>query len=424
MNSQTPNRAFRKTTKRVLTRRGVLWLGQTCNLRCFFCYFVERIADTHHPEHPFMSLDKAKSICDILRALYRNTAVDIQGGEPTLHPEILELVGYCRGIGLYPTLITNGLSLTDRATLEAYRDAGLRDFLVSLHGLGGIHDEVVGRTGASEKILRAIEGMRDAGIPFRFNCTMSKPVVPLLTDIARKAVDCGAYGVNYIAFNPFGDQETGARCADNVPRYADLRDALAEALDVLEDAGIEANVRYVPLCMAAPRHRKNFYNFQQLSYDTHEWDYQSWLWTMMQPQMMQGGGLVPGILLGPYAGRIYRGDPGAVRDWYARHPTLGRWTFALQHVAARTVQVFQGKEALCQREARYRAAHDCHYAYHDACARCAARNICDGFHGDYVEFFGTDEANPLTDVAPTDDPRCFIRHQEKIVEPEDEAWAL
>ena len=43
MQSQGPG--LPKTKKRVLARRGVLWLGQTCNLRCYFCYFVNRIAD-------------------------------------------------------------------------------------------------------------------------------------------------------------------------------------------------------------------------------------------------------------------------------------------------------------------------------------------------------------------------------------------
>ena len=75
----------KKTTRRVLTRRGVVWLGQTCNQRCYFCYFINRIEDHKHPEHAFMSLDKARRIMDTLRHFYGNRSVDIQGGEPTVH---------------------------------------------------------------------------------------------------------------------------------------------------------------------------------------------------------------------------------------------------------------------------------------------------------------------------------------------------
>ena len=49
------------TNYRALCRRGVLWIGQTCNLRCHFCYFLDKIETNSHPEHPFMELEKAKT---------------------------------------------------------------------------------------------------------------------------------------------------------------------------------------------------------------------------------------------------------------------------------------------------------------------------------------------------------------------------
>ncbi|NIA14976.1 MAG: radical SAM protein [Nitrospiraceae bacterium] len=415
--------AHQTTTKRVLTRRGVMWLGQTCNLRCYFCYFASRIADSKHPEHAFMALEKAKQICHTLRHTYGNTAIDIQGGEPTIYPQILELVSYCRDIGLYPTLITNGLALIKPGVVEGYRDAGVRDFLVSLHGIGDIHDQVVGVRGAYDKIIAAIGRMRETGVPLRFNCTMSKPVIPVLPEIARKAIEYGAYGVNYIAFNPFGDQESGTRTHENVAKYSEIKPILAEAIDMLEEAGIETNVRYLPLCMAEPRHRKNFYNYQQLSYDTHEWDYQSWLWTMMAPQMMKPSGLVPSFRLGVGARKVYSCNGVAVVDMFQRNPVKLGLKFIAQRNLARLQQLFRGKEALYREEARVRASKDCNYRYHDACQRCAAQDICDGFHGDYADFFGTDEAVPITDIQPTHDPKFFIREQEKAVELEDESWA-
>src|ERR1700730_4344682 len=86
----TPNRkplpTYRSTTYRSVSRRGVIWLGQTCNLRCEFCYFLTRIEMKSHPEHPFMSLEKAKKICKVLVDVYGNSSVDIEGGEPTLYP--------------------------------------------------------------------------------------------------------------------------------------------------------------------------------------------------------------------------------------------------------------------------------------------------------------------------------------------------
>src|SRR5690606_16273798 len=132
------------------------------------------------PEHAFMSVDKCKEICRTFREVYGCTSIDIQGGEPTIMPGILDLIAYCREIGLHPTLITNGIHLAKQGVLETFKEAGVRDFLVSLHGIGKIHDEVVCRKGSYEKITAAIQRMGELDIPFRFNCTMSKPVIPIL----------------------------------------------------------------------------------------------------------------------------------------------------------------------------------------------------------------------------------------------------
>ncbi|MBN2310792.1 MAG: radical SAM protein [Candidatus Hydrogenedentes bacterium] len=411
------------TTRRVLTRRGVMWIGQTCNQRCYFCYFLDRIKDARHPEHAFLELGKLRDMARILREFYGCCAVDIQGGEPTIYPDIIALVAYCREIGLHPTLITNGIHLAKPGELEQYPPAGLRDFLVSLHGIGAVHDEVVGKPGAFDKITTAIGRMRDLGIPFRFNCTMSKPVVPLLAEVARQAIAYGARAVNYIAFNPFEDQEAGIRTHENVPRYSAIKPRLTEALDRLEEAGIECNVRYLPLCMAEPRHRKNFYNFQQLSYDLHEWDYQSWMWTGMPPQRMREGALMPTLRIGPFDHAIMARHTAA-RDWALRHPALARAVFGAQHALARIEQGLRGKDVLYREEAAFRAREDCGYTQNAVCGRCAARRICDGFHGDYAEFYGMDEAEAMTDTPPIHDPAFFICHQQKIVDAEDQSWAL
>ena len=183
-----PTVEFIKTTTRNITRRGVMWLGQTCNIRCHFCYFLDRINSTDHPEHPFMSLEKAKQICSTLVEVYGNNAIDIQGGEPTLFRHINELVRHCRDIGLMPTLITNAITLGDLRRCVALKEAGIRDLLVSVQGLGDTYDSIVGVKGAAVKQRSGLENIIEAGIPVRFNSVLSKPVLPQLEDIAKLAV--------------------------------------------------------------------------------------------------------------------------------------------------------------------------------------------------------------------------------------------
>ncbi|MFZ5427656.1 MAG: radical SAM protein [Thermodesulfobacteriota bacterium] len=392
-------KGFSKTTRRVLTRRGVLWLGQTCNLRCHFCYFQNRISSSEHPDHPFMSFDKAKAICSTLREHYGNAAIDIQGGEPTIYPDINALVAHCREIGLLPTLITNAVVLDKRERCRELMDAGLRDLLVSVHGLREDYDKAVGLPGGSARQMKALDNLVALGIPFRFNCVLARSVLGHLGEISRLAVSSGARVVNFIAFNPFEDQQKGGRSGDDVPRYADVRGPLVDALDYLEENGVEANVRYLPLCQAPERHRKSFYNFQQLPYDLHEWDYASWSWTGRNPQRRRDGSLE---------------EPVSLKWANTRSKLFGHDGY-LEDASVTIGDQYR-------HSALIRAREHCGYKYAPACGACGLSKICDGFHGDYASLYGADEAQ-AQDAAAGDNPLHYILHQVKIVEDEDAHWA-
>ena len=315
-----PKPAYVSSRARKITRRGILWLGQTCNLRCHFCYFLDRINDEHHAEHAFMSLEKAKEICRTLVNYYGNNSIDIQGGEPTLWPRIYDLVTFCAEIGLSPTIISNVQVLSNRATVARFRSSGLRDVLVSVQGLGAVYDELVGQQGAHVRQMKALRHLQEEGIPFRFNTVLTKPALGQLADIATLGVRTGAEVVNFLGFNPFNDQQTGKRSAMNVPRYAELAGPLDEALDILAAAGVEANVRYLPFCAVAERHRKSVYDFSQIPYDLHENDFASWSWTDLPAQRMRDASLTPPIKLGPPAPARRSPSPfKAARDGAAAH---------------------------------------------------------------------------------------------------------
>lgn len=141
------------------------------------------------------------------------------------------------------------------------------------------------------------------------------------------------------------------------------------------------------------------------------------------PQMMKEGGLNPPFRLGTGARRLYKADPLYLRDNAEAHPVKTGLKYAAQRGLAR-IQQAVNKEKVYREEAKVRAVVDCNYTQGPACAGCHLRHICDGFHGDYVEFFGMDEAKPVTDVPVAEDPRVFIKEQEKHVLAEDCDWAL
>jgi len=424
---------YENTRARKITRRGIIWLGQTCNLRCHFCYFLDRIENEDHPEHGFMSWEKAKEICRTLVDHYGNNSIDIQGGEPTLWPPIYDLVGFCAEIGLSPTIITNAQVLANRATAARFHNSGLRDFLVSVQGLGDVYDEIVGRPGAHVRQMKALFNLQEVGIPFRFNTVLTRPALDQLSGIATLAVQTGAEVVNFLGFNPFNDQQTGKRSTKNVPRYSELTQPLDEALDILASAGIEANVRYLPFCMVSERHWKSVYDFSQIPYDLHENDFASWSWTDLPAQRMGGAPLSAPVDLGP---RLRLGALRApLRRLAAEFPRVGEGLHQIkQSLELRWAAPATGssrdelsrdelrRDELYRKDAQMRAREYTGYRHVGACSACDARSICDGFYGDYANLFGEQEARPIQLGGPVSDPHHFSKDQWKRIHPEDVGW--
>jgi pyruvate-formate lyase-activating enzyme len=420
-----------------------MWLGLTCNLRCRFCYFLDRIEDPAHPEHPFIGLEKARAIGRTLVGYYGNNSVDIQGGEPTLYPEIEPLVAYFAGIGLSPTLITNALALSDPTRVEQLRRAGVRDFLISVQGLGEVYDQLVRRPGAHALQRRALDTLQEAGVPFRFNTVLTRAVLPQLDEIAALAVETGAGVVNFLGYNPFFDQQTDRRERELVPAYDELRGPLRTAIDRLDAEAVEVNVRYLPLCLLSKPYRPHLYGYRQLPYDLHENDYASWSWTELPAQRTAGTPLSPPLGLGRRLrlGRLRRPLRALDRRW----PTLGGALHRLKQAlerrwaddgvgpvrnadpAGRGDRASDGYPAAgpdavdrrYQQDATVRAAEYTGYRHVPVCRTCGLRPICDGVYGDYLALFGEADVRPVPLAAPVTDPQHYTRHQYKVIHPLD-----
>jgi pyruvate-formate lyase-activating enzyme len=418
---------YSPTTARKITRRGIMWLGLVCNLRCRFCYFLDRIEDPTHPEHAFMSLEKAKRICRTLVDYYGNNSIDIQGGEPTLFPQVYELIEYCAQIGLSPTLITNAVALSNREMPARLKQAGIRDFLISIQGLGAVHDEIVGREGAHVMQMQALRNLQELGIPFRLNTVLSRAALPQLVDIARLAVATGAGVVNFLGFNPFNDQQTGRRSAENVPSYEELREPLASAVDYLIAENVEVNVRYLPLCLLPEHQRPQAYGFAQLPYDLHENDYASWSWTDLPAQRSPTAALTPPFGLGR---RLHLGAMRApLRALDRRWPKLGAHLHGIKQRLERSWAADgASSEDAAARERRYRsdgavrAREYTGYRHVSRCRDCSLGRICDGVYRDYADLFGVEGVHPIALGAAITDPQHYTRHQYKVIHPLDRGW--
>ena len=139
----------------------VFSVTNTCNLRCPICFTYNR----REPRY-FMNREELRTLLDEVAG--RAGAVDlvnVTGGEPTLHPEILSLLEECRreGIGRV-TMNSNGLRLaTDEPFCRDLARLGVYCIL-SFHTLRPDRSARLHGQDLSQEKLRAIENLERAGV--------------------------------------------------------------------------------------------------------------------------------------------------------------------------------------------------------------------------------------------------------------------
>jgi hypothetical protein len=121
------------------TPHAVLEPNYTCNRRCALCY--NRYRDIVKP------LDTVREDVDALLEKRNLETISILGGEPTLHPDLPEIVRYVKSRGVYCQILTNGIILAkeDGQLLRKLVDAGIDRIMVHVDtGQGLSEDEVEG----------------------------------------------------------------------------------------------------------------------------------------------------------------------------------------------------------------------------------------------------------------------------------------
>lgn len=105
-----------------LTDNAISWLEPTwkCNIYCEGCY---RINDPRGHK----SLERIKEELVVFKKYRRTDGVSIAGGDPLIHPEIVEVVRMVAESGLKPILNTNGVALT-KEMLKELKAAGAKGF--------------------------------------------------------------------------------------------------------------------------------------------------------------------------------------------------------------------------------------------------------------------------------------------------------
>jgi radical SAM protein with 4Fe4S-binding SPASM domain len=181
--------------------RLVAWeTTRACNLACRHCRAEARPT----PPPGELSHEEGRNLVDQLAAWAPAPGLILSGGEPLPRPDLLDLAAYGRAKGLRVLLSTNGLMVT-AALARALKAAGVARASLSLdHPEPAAHDAFRGAPGAFEALRRAAAHLREAGLPFQVNSTLTAANLAQAGALTAKARDLGAAAHHAFLLVPVG----------------------------------------------------------------------------------------------------------------------------------------------------------------------------------------------------------------------------
>lgn len=217
--------------------RLVAWeMTRSCTLSCRHC----RASAKSGPYEGELSTSECISTLDSIASM-GSCIIILTGGEPMLRSDIFEISRYGTQKGLRMVMATCGSMLTE-TTCKELRDCGISRISLSIDGADAAsHDRFRGVDGAYGIVINAIRLLKDAGIEFQINTTITKSNVGELKEIYEKAVSLGA-----VAFHPFLLVPTG--------RGSALTDEIISAqeyekvLNQIYEISLEQKISVKPTC--------------------------------------------------------------------------------------------------------------------------------------------------------------------------------
>lgn len=328
-----------------MTRRCSIYFNYNCNVKCKFCYFLNTV-NSPPPEKP---IEKVKEELKKAKEYYGLEWLDISGGEPTLYKHIIDALEYSKSIGLKLCLITNGVYTKKIRELV---DLGIDDILLSIEGIGELHNNMVG-VDVYSKVHQTMNMLRDKEYIFRTNTVVTNVNCNGLFKLADKLIsEYNVKQINLIPFNPHsGVQWTNT---DNVifqGKYSDYIRDIKMVIELADLHGVWVNVRYLPLCLAKG-FEGHVCNFKQNVYDPYDWvGFFEWGYTKEKIQQLSD----------TVDDEVY-GELGS----YERACNM-----AMKNLTNRNVRL-------------------------DRCRDCINYYICDGLYSQYIRNFGDKEFQPIT----------------------------
>jgi MoaA/NifB/PqqE/SkfB family radical SAM enzyme len=251
-----------------LSERCDIRLGYRCNARCGFCYYQDKL-DTPVEREP-----TTEQLAARLRVLRRHGATEVEftGGEPTIRPDLRQLVQLARSLGFVNvSVITNGLRLANLAYARQIVAAGANDFLFSIHGHDAdLHDSHTAIPGSFARVLQAVANARALGARVRATTTVTGRNHGRLGEILELLIGLHVACIHLAVFSPVA--RAMATDESLVVRYGEAGESIKRAIDRHRERLPPLSVKYIPFCFMRG-YESYVMNLYQQNFDPDDWNY-------------------------------------------------------------------------------------------------------------------------------------------------------
>ncbi|MCI7738144.1 MAG: radical SAM protein [Lachnospiraceae bacterium] len=239
-------------------------LTYKCNNRCSLCCQDDEIKNNK-------STLAGSTIYEYIKKMpldeIENTKVVLTGGEPTLHPNILEIIKMLRGEGFKAIQLQSNLTLKSLAIgTEDLVNAGITSFGISLHGCTAeMHESFTNTKGSFTNTVNNLIKLSQLGIPVALNCVISKYNINNLSDIVTFAAK--KHLADSIQFAFIHITGRADKHHNLIPTISSAAGAVQKAVVIANRFGIDIKSEAIPFCLMHGFER-NVAELEKLSYIT------------------------------------------------------------------------------------------------------------------------------------------------------------
>lgn len=176
-----------------------LYMTNGCNLRCRHCWITPKFVNGEPDPGDCLDLGLLRKAVQEAKPLGLRSA-KLTGGEPTLHPQFVEIVDFLTAEGLSLTMETNGTLIDADLSQHLKNESNLNFISVSIDGpTAEVHDPFRGVPGSFDAAVRGLRHLVDVGYKPQVIMSPHRETVQYMEDVVKLAADLGAGSVK---FNP------------------------------------------------------------------------------------------------------------------------------------------------------------------------------------------------------------------------------